>query len=356
MGKYTKNSKGLYRTGVLIGYDEAGRMKRKWLSARTIAELERKIAEVKLAIDQGRDLLNENVLFKDYATRWLEVYKKNAGLNTRQMYEHVISHLEPLYAVRVRDIRPMHLQALINDHSAHARTCEQMEMTLKQIFNQAIADDIIVKNPAASLELPRHVKKEKRALTPEEEKAVKSAALTPRQRAFLMIAYGCGLRPGEIYALTWQDIDFKNSCVHVNKSLVFEKSNRAHVSLPKTNKSIRSVEAPELVMRALREYRSTTIAPKLFGGKQGGYGGMTFYLGEWKKIKAKIEEELGHKTDLTMYCFRHNYASMLYYANISPKEAQRLMGHTSYRMIMEIYAHLDAVKESTSQKLNAIIV
>lgn len=356
MGKFTKNSKGLYRTGVLIGYDEAGRMKRKWLSARTITELERKVAEVKLAINQGRDFLNENVIFGDYAERWFEVYKKNAGINTKQMYRHVLSLLEPLDVIRVKEIRPMHLQALINDHSGHARTCEQMAMVLKQVFNQAIADDIIIKNPAASLELPRHVKKEKRALTPEEDRAVKAVRLTPRQQAFLMIAYGCGLRPGEIYALTWSDIDFKGACIRVNKSLVFENSNRAHVSLPKTNKSIRSVEAPELVMRALREYRATTIAPKLFGTNKGEYGGMTYYLGEWKRIKAKIEEELGHETDLTMYCFRHNYASMLYYAGISPKEAQRLMGHTSYRMIMEVYAHLDAAKESTSRKLNLVIV
>ncbi len=44
----------------------------------------------------------------------------------------------------------------------------------------------------------------------------------------------------------------------------------------------------------------------------------------------------------------------LYYAAISPKEAQRLLGHTSYKMIMDVYAHLDAKKEDTAAKLNAI--
>ena len=352
MGKFTKNKRGYYHTGVALGYDEQGRVKTKWLYARTIAELERKIAEVKNEIATGRNLLNSEVRFGDYARMWFETFKKNRGLNTQQMYESLLKNrFESLNFMKVRDIRPMHLQALINEFSDLSRTCEQMRMCLRQIFKQAIEDDIITKNPAASLELPRYVKKEKRALTPEEKVAVMSADLTEKQRAFLMIAFGCGLRPGEIYALTWSDIDFKNSVIHVNKSIVFENGNKPHLSFPKTNKSIRDVDAPPVVMQALREYRSTYICPILFATAKGEYKGQTGYAMDWKRIKQRIEDVLGHETDLTLYCFRHNYATELYYAGISLKEAQRLMGHNSYKMIMDIYAHLDAQKENTKNKL-----
>lgn len=353
MARFTKNEKGLYRTGVVIGYDEKGKIKRKWLSARTIAELEKKIVEVKAALESGRNLLDDDVRFGDYAQMWFDTYKASRGINTRQMYKHVISLLKPLDCLKVREIRPMHLQSLINDYSAQARTCEQMRLTLRQIFNQAIADGLVTSNPAATLELPRHIKQEKRALTEEEKAAVKAADLTERERAFLMIAYGCGLRPGELFALTWEDIDFKAGVIHVNKSIVFE-TNRPVLSVPKTNKSIRDVEAPKIVLDALKTYRGSSIAPKLFGGRDGEYKGKTGYVCEWNRIKKKIEEALGHETDLSMYCFRHNYATSLYYAEISAKEAQRLLGHNSYRMIMEVYAHLDAQKENTAAKLNAI--
>ena len=76
------------------------------------------------------------------------------------------------------------------------------------------------------------------------------------------------------------------------------------------------------------------------------------YLSEEKR--AKIEAALGHETNLTLYCFRHNYCSELYYSEVSMKEAQRLLGHSSYKMIMDVYAHLDAQKEETKKKLNAI--
>ena len=352
MGKFTKNKRGYYHTGVALGYDEQGRVKTKWLYARTISELERKIAEVKNEIATGRNPLNSDVRFGDYARMWFETFKKNRGLNTQQMYESLLRiRFEPLNLMKVREIRPMHLQALINENSELTRTCEQMRMCLRQIFKQAIEDDIITKNPAASLELPRHVKKEKRALTPEEKSAVMNADLNEKDRAFLMIAFGCGLRPGEIYALTWKDIDFKNNVINVNKSIVFENGNKPHVSYPKTNKSIRAVDAPPAVIQALREYRATNICPILFAGKSGAYKGQTGYGKDWLRIKKKIEAVLGHETDLSLYCFRHSYATELYYAGISLKEAQRLMGHTSYKMIMEIYAHLDAQKEDTKNKL-----
>lgn len=354
MARFTKNSKGLYRTGVVIGYDEAGRIKRKWLSARTIAELEKKIAEVKAALECGRNLLDEDVRFGDYAQMWLNTYKANRGLNTQQMYAHILKHFAPIDVMKIRDIRPTHLQALINSDSDRARTCEQMRMTLRQIFKQAIADDIVQKNPAASLEVPRRVEKEKRALTNEEKAAIKEADLTVRERAFISVLQGCGVRPGELYALTWDDIDFKKCRIRINKAIVFENNNKPTLSFPKTNKSIRFIEAPQFVIKALHDYRGTTIVPILFGGRDGSYKGMTGYLKEWSRIKKKIEDCLGHETDLTMYCFRHSYASSLYYAEVSMKEAQRLMGHNSYKMIMEVYAHLDAAKEDTLKKLNAI--
>jgi integrase len=174
------------------------------------------------------------------------------------------------------------------------------------------------------------------------------------QNLGIYICLSAGLRIGEVCALTWDDIDFRKNVIHVNKSIVFEKNNKPHLSVPKTDKSIRDVDAPRIVMEALRRYRCTTIVPKLFSGRYGDYKGMTGYIRDWERIKKKIEAALGHETDLTLYCFRHNYITMLYYSNVSLKEAQRLVGHTSYKMIMEVYAHLDAQKEDTAAKLNAI--
>lgn len=57
---------------------------------------------------------------------------------------------------------------------------------------------------------------------------------------------------------------------------------------------------------------------------------------------------------LTPYVFRHNYCTELYYSDISLKEAQRLMGHSDYNMIMKVYSHLDEKKENTKNKLERL--
>lgn len=67
-----------------------------------------------------------------------------------------------------------------------------------------------------------------------------------------------------------------------------------------------------------------------------------------KNIRAKNRPITG----LTAHIFRHNYATMLYYSGISIKKAAALMGHSSTKMIMEVYSHLDEEKEQTLEKLD----
>ena len=169
MGKFKKQSNGLYRAGVTIGYDDKGNLKRKWLSARTITELEKKIMETKISIGSGMNLLDNDVRFGDYARMWLETYKTNRGLNTRQMYEHLIrKQFEPIAGLKVKDIKSMHLQAIINENSDLARTCEHnllqtvpnlarldthMPANIRQLAGCSISDLVFGQNSAGDLVL-----------------------------------------------------------------------------------------------------------------------------------------------------------------------------------------------------------
>ena len=96
-------------------------------------------------------------------------------------------------------------------------------------------------NPATGIELPRHIRKEKRAFTEEEKKMLKSADLPLKEKALLHTMYGSGMRSAEIYALLKTDIDYENHTISVTKSLSFNKHNEASVVYPKTNAGIRSV-------------------------------------------------------------------------------------------------------------------
>lgn len=353
--KFTKQKDGRYRTSVFTGkYTDDGYPIKKYLSARTIKELEEKVMKTQQDLKEEMNIFDESITFGRYAQKWFTTYKSIASIRTQNMYESCINkNLIGLFELRLADISTTTLQILINDKSEHPRTCEIMELTLKQIFKSAIRDKLLRDNPAENLTLPRHIPIKKRALTPSEKEAVKNADLNPRQRAFVSLLQGTGMRPGEIYALTWSDIDFTNEIINVNKALTFD-GDRAVVVLPKTNDSVRVIQAPHFVFDKLQEYKKECEQLIIFHGANGKYRGKNRYAEEWAAIRRLIGKALNGDCEITPYYFRHNFCTELYYSGISLLEAQRLMGHSSAKMIMEIYSHLDAEREDTRGKLNAI--
>lgn len=60
-------------------------------------------------------------------------------------------------------------------------------------------------------------------------------------------------------------------------------------------------------------------------------------------------------TDLTPYVFRHEYTTILYYSGIDIKETARMMGHEFTKLILEVYAELDAKKCNSTSKLESFL-
>ena len=76
MAKYTKQKSGLYRTGIQLGFGPDGKPIKKYLSAKTIKELEQKIYEAIADLASGLTI-SDNTTFGDYCQNCLNVYKAN---------------------------------------------------------------------------------------------------------------------------------------------------------------------------------------------------------------------------------------------------------------------------------------
>lgn len=348
MGTYKKRKDGRYCTSLRTGkYTDDGKPIRVTLYAKTIKELEAKVAEVRYQMGKGVVLSQKDITFGRYAKMWLSVAKANRGLRTQEMYQRICEkHLNLLDEVYLKDITKSLIQEQINAKSEHPRLCEQIKLTISQILESAVDDGLILKNPCKNIELPRKKPSDKRALLPEEKAAIKSAVLLPREKAMLYILYGCGLRPAEAWALTKGDIDLEKREISVNKSITFI-DNIPFVVNPKTNSGFRTVQAPRCTIEALEEYLKDLETDKLFGSDK--YYNRTTYYKMFNRIKDKIG-----CPNISPYTLRHNYCSELYYSGVSLKEAQRLMGHSGHEMIMKVYAHLDATREDTQNKIDSI--
>lgn len=347
MAKFTKQKDGRYRTTIQLGYAENGKPIKKYLSASTIKELEQKIFEAKNDLNNGL-LISDSTLFGAYADKWVEIYKGTKSVQTKAMYVNAIRLLESLRRTPIKDINRSMIQEVINDNSEHPRSCEVMLLTLKQIFKSAMADGLTGKNPCTGITLPRHVKKEKRALTEEERKALRSAVLLPQERILLLSLYGIGCRPAEAYALTKSDFDFRSGTVNINKSVQFDGNYPVSVSLPKTDASIRSVIVSESILRALKHLIDKIPTENILSDSTGKILNKAQYETIFKHIllKAGLKD-----SGITMYTLRHNFATECYYNGLSLKECQRQMGHKDYKMVLEVYSHLDSTKENTKVKM-----
>ncbi|MEG0823690.1 MAG: site-specific integrase [Erysipelotrichaceae bacterium] len=239
----------------------------------------------------------------------------------------------------------------------HSRTCQIILLTLKQIFEQAIDDEIIIRNPCRAVARPRYRKPKKRALTRDEIKMINSAQLTLRERMYVNMLYYFGLRREEALALTKKDFNLRSNVLSINKALVFI-SNKGVIKDTKSVSSDRVISIQSTIKPFIREYLKHLDGDYLFTSlidkqliTESSFKKM------WKSIMTKFDDAadelcLDQIDGLSSHTFRHNYATMLHSAGVSVKEAQYLLGHSNSSITMDIYTHLDGANLQADNKLS----
>lgn len=364
--KYKKRKDGRYETKVSIGYDDTGKLIRKAVFAKTSAELEEKVFEIKRQLKEGTFVFTDKTLFSDYCDRWYTTYKSVKELNTRNMYKNIIDkHIKPcLGSLMINQIKKQDIQALINDRYDKPRTCQQIIMTLEQIINEMkidrLIDPITAENLTKNISEPNYKAKPKRALNKRELEAIKKADFTSRERAFVNIMFYFGLRREEALALMRNDFDFNNNKLNISRAVVFDK-NTAVIKSTKSYAGERSIDIPSESVDFLKDYINGITGLYLFTKNNGELITKSSYDKMWSSIIRKMnlavqsdsEKKMGiNPISITSHYFRHNYCTLLYYSGLTIGKAVELMGHADYKMIMEIYKHLDDEKENTSDKIN----
>ena len=348
-----------YEKKISLGRDENGKLIRRNVRGNTKAEVERKTFEMRQKWLEKNARMASGMTFATYCRHWFNTTKALRSINTRAMYNNIIEkHLIPSFPdLYFDEISLSDLQLMINDRSAHPETCRKIKLTLKQIYDAAKEDKYPVDINISKLVLPQEQQKEKRALTDQEKKALfePSTPFTEEQRAFVYTLYYTGMRREEALALTPAAFDFKNHCVMVSQTLVFDAGSPVIRKAAKSSASLRTIHMPQKYVESIREYveRQTGL---VFPMPSDPTRPMTLssYTKFWQGIQKSMVPFAPEASELTAHIFRHNYATQLYYSGITVKMAAKLMGHANTNMIMRIYAHLDESKELSAEKLDQV--
>lgn len=196
----TPNRKdGRFSGYVFLGYKPDHTEKRRYAYGKTIKERDDKLLDIKIQQATGQ-LVGERIRLVDWQKKWIK-NKSGKSEATNTMYKSILDrHIVPVMGqLYLPDIKPFHVQDLVNGLSDRPRTARIAVMTLNQMFEWAIENELMIKNPAKkiSLNLPSDRAPEKRRTTAIEETAIRAAALTATERMFVYLCRYVGLRRSE---------------------------------------------------------------------------------------------------------------------------------------------------------------
>lgn len=326
-------------------------------------EADRKAAEKKLRMEQGRDLITSEMRFSDYAAKWVETYKRPTVSDP--VYKANLSrlrlHVNPLIgAMQMKSIRHTHLQKVMNaDKGKSKNHYVKLRDMLVQIFQQARRDHIIIEDPSEGLKLPVSQDGSNRSITDAERAAILKVAEYHRMGVFVSFILWCGLRPQEAARIRWEDIDQINRRLHVCRALKSDGS----TGRPKSDAGDRWVPIPPYLWDRLEiPDRPTGYICK---SARGDCLSKTAIRNGWSDFKRLVDIELGAELmtdvdgsivyaapgkpmiiksvvseDLTLYCLRHTYCTDLQAADVPIDEARYIMGHSNINLTSRIYTHM----------------
>jgi integrase len=284
--------------------------------------------------------LDNSTSLEEWAKLWLRNKESTIAETTHANYEHTMRHVIPaLGKFKLKDIKTVHIQTLVNDMHAKGYSRSMMEKVKSVLYGmlqEAEINDMVMRNVCRGVRLPKVERKQvKDAFTLEEVQIIDQNADTIDNCDIISILANTGLREGEFLALRHEDIDYKESCLHVTHAATRTKTGLMKLSKPKTLESIRTIPLSVKTLALLKRLDDNRKSEYLYSNNAGGIVDAKSFYRIYKRTVAKLGIRY-----LPPHCCRHTYATLLHAAGVDFKTIQTLMGHTDYALTANIYTHV----------------
>jgi integrase len=354
-----RSEDGLWVARRSAGYGPDGKRRRLVAYGRTKGE-----AMGKLRTLQGLDPrvgVADRVTLAGFLDNWLAIVKPRVEPNTYGPYErHVRLHLVPVIGhVALAKLAPIDVQVLyarLGDQGVSPALARKVGTTLTVALGEAVSMKLITSNPARLVKKPKAARPEIKVLDPDQVQAFLGAARQDRLYPLYLTALDTGMRPGELFALVWEDVDLRGGYVIVRRSLE-DIGGHLRVKEVKTKKGRRRIDLAETTIRTLRSHR---LAMARLGFGDGPVFPNT--VGTWLRIGDVTKDsfkpilaraKLAH---CGLYTLRHTMATLLLLADENPKVVSERLGHSSITLTLDTYSHvLPTMGKRAALKMNLIL-
>ena len=313
------------------------------------AEASAKARAILKEADTGVDV-DDHTLVGEWAQSWFASYKENLRENTKRMYRncynvHVREKLAPL---PLKKVKPVHIQRIMKDVAELSESSQRkILITMRQIFQTALQNRLIVFDPTAGVKITPHAADTKiKVLSPEQQTILMASVTDPRALAFCALCLYAGLRREEALGLQWGDID--GNRLTVNRAVAFINNNHQDPNHSlKTKAAHRTIPIPSPLASILTATPRTELA--VVTAAQGGEMTAMAFRRLWGHVTSSVDFYV-HP-----HMLRHSYATALYRAGVDLKTAQYLLGHADIKMTANIYTHVASEQvDDAGQKIDSI--
>jgi integrase len=370
-----KSRPGIWVGSIDLGRDpQTGKRRRPKVSAPTKTECKAKLDELreqqrKTGIVPRRDTTVEMVIRDRLANPPANV-KSPVSRGVHE--DHGKRIIAALGKVKLVNLTPGQVERFLRDMAENgyltrtgkrcpyaAKTIRDTRTLLIGAIRRAEKEGLANRNVAALADLPQARRRESKSMTLAEVGLLLDADLTPWWRAFITTTIMCGLRPGELLGLRWEDVDFAARVIRVRKCLkaVEEKGGTAlRLEDLKTEQSKRTLRMPAAVAAALAVLRREQAADRLHLGPLYDDHGLVFCSPagrpRWRQSVAtgfkKICERVGIGADWQLREERHTFVSVLSDAHVSIEDISDAVGHINSHVTKTVYRHQIADEITTA--------
>ena len=330
--------------------------KRETLYDKKLNNLRIRLRKAQIDDDNAANPLKSNMTLDEWYDIWIDTFKRNCRNTTIVEYKGIYKSIKQELGWRkLQTLEPVILQKVLNDLKSDNQR-KMVKTILSDILDKAKRNGLISKNPAKNLitQIDNEYPKERRVLSIQETELFLEYSKESRYYNLFVVALETGMRIGELKALYWNDIDFSRRALWVKKTMClvrgdhgtyFEVHNPKTFSgnrlIPLTNKCIEALmRQKKLNTSTVQKYKDTNFTNLVFPSKKNQPFHEMVILESIHNVIAKMAADGFYVEKFGPHTFRHTFATRAIENDMNPKTLQRILGHSSLQMTMNLYCHV----------------
>ena len=409
MGSIEQRGPNSWRVGVQVQTEDG----RKWIRrslkfsdalspAQQRRQAEKALHQLEADVENGKARANQNMTVDDLAALWMRRHVlANLSPVTAKNYKHLLDRriLPKLGSIPVEKVtpgviadfmasikeegrvsqkkpdeelkskrRPSDVARLAKNPAAPLsdKTLRTYYDTLYQMFEKAVRWEILWRNPVATVDRPHFRSKPVKYLDDDQAVQLLRALQSEENMSFrcaVLLALTCGLRLGEVGALTWSDVNWKKCTIDISKAAKYTPAAGSFVGDTKSESSDRTITLPAGMMTLLHETQQHhEYLAEFLGDRWRGVGrivcswdGSPLHHDTPSKQFRTFADKHGF-TGVRFHDLRHTHVTLLFASNIDAVAVASRLGHAKADTTLRIYAHvLKRRDEDSATAMQAVL-